>query len=135
MTFAQLRDIAFPAGTYAGDMARILGASNVGCIRSLRRAIQGMVRSEILVTSGKGGPAEPHRYSIHPFVAAMCGISSKADIDLGKLLLEARPQVPDGEWKQWLTQFGINEARAKRCIQAATKAEAKPINGDDPPEA
>src|SRR5262249_14951208 len=116
MTFAELRDLAFPQGTYVRDMARILGPSNVGRVRSLRRAIQGMVKSETLVTSGRGGRADPHRYFIHPFLAALCGISSKADANLGKLLLEARPQIPDGEWRQWLTQFGIDEARAERCM-------------------
>jgi hypothetical protein len=119
MTFGELRDIAFPQGTYEGDMARILGPSNVGRVRSLRRAIQSMVKSETLVAIGKGGRADPQRYNIHPFIAVMCGIPSKADISLGHLLLEARPQIPDSEWPQYLAQFSISEARAERCMQVA----------------
>lgn len=132
MTFAEIRNIAFPEGTYAGDMARILGPSNVGVVRSLRRAIQKMVEQEILVAAGKGGRADPHRYSIHPFVAAMCGIhmASEVDISAGKLLLEARSQIAtDDEWRDWIKQFGMTIEDADRHMNAARRVK------DNPPEA
>jgi hypothetical protein len=43
MTFKQILDVAVPAGTFDGDMARTLGASSISCTRSFTSgAIQAM---------------------------------------------------------------------------------------------
>src|SRR5262245_55987941 len=122
MTFAELRNIAFPEGTYAGDMVRLLGASsasNVGVIRSMRRAIQRMVEQEVLIARGSGVPGDPHRYSIHPFIVAMCQPNGNASV--GKMLREARPQVAtDDEWRDWIKQFGMTVEDAERHMNAAS---------------
>lgn len=41
--------------------------------RSLRRALQGLVRDKTLIALGGGGRADPHRYFINPLIAAMVG--------------------------------------------------------------
>jgi hypothetical protein len=121
MTFAEIQNMAFPEGTYDGDMARALGASNVGVIRSMRRAIQKMVEQEVLVAAGNGGRGDARRYSIHPIIAAMC----RGDASTGKLLLEVRPQIATGdEWRDWIKQFGMTVEDAERCIDAARRAGA-----------
>ena len=40
MTFAEILAIACPPGSFASDLAKILGGSRVGQIRSLRRALR-----------------------------------------------------------------------------------------------
>jgi hypothetical protein len=119
MTFADIQNIAFPEGTFEGEMARALGASNVGVIRSMRRSIQKMVEQEVLVSAGNGRRGDAWRYSIHPIIAAMC----RGDASTGKLLLEARPQIAtDNEWRDWIKQFGMTVEDAERYMDAARRA-------------
>jgi hypothetical protein len=40
-------------------------------VRSMRRALKRMVADGALMTDGNGGPGDPFRYVIHPFVAVM----------------------------------------------------------------
>jgi hypothetical protein len=40
-------------------------------IRSLRRALHKMVKDNIVLASGVGGPGDPHRYSINPMVLTL----------------------------------------------------------------
>jgi hypothetical protein len=39
-------------------------------VRSVRRALQSLIRKEVVIALGKGGRADPHRYCLHPVVAA-----------------------------------------------------------------
>jgi hypothetical protein len=66
MTFAEILACAYPAGTFNGDMAKALGGSNVGGVRSLRRALHKMVKDGVVVELGKGGRECPHHYYFHP---------------------------------------------------------------------
>jgi hypothetical protein len=68
MTFAEILACAYPPGSFEGDMAKVLGNSNVGGVRSLRRALHKMVKDGALVELGKGGRAGPHHYYFHPIV-------------------------------------------------------------------
>jgi hypothetical protein len=43
--------------------------------RSLRRALHGLCAEGALIALGKGGRAEPHAYSIAPFMVAAMGAS------------------------------------------------------------
>ena len=40
MTFVEIMAVAFPEGSYEFDIAKVVGGSNVGRVRSLRRALQ-----------------------------------------------------------------------------------------------
>jgi hypothetical protein len=71
MTFAEILAQAYPDGSFESDMAKVLGNSNVGRVRSLRRALHKGVKDEVIMTIGKGGRAEPHRYCIAPIALAM----------------------------------------------------------------
>ena len=45
VTFEEISDRAYPAGTFNADLAKAIGGSNVGGIRSLRRALGQALRS------------------------------------------------------------------------------------------
>jgi hypothetical protein len=63
MTFEQILNIAFPEGTFDGDMARTLGASQVAGPRSMRRALFRLCDNGILQ---KLGIKTPHSYRLSP---------------------------------------------------------------------
>jgi hypothetical protein len=39
--------------------------------RSLRRSLRKMINAQVVVALGRGGPGDPHRYAVHPMLAAM----------------------------------------------------------------
>jgi len=41
--------------------------------RSLRRALHSLVRDQVLISIGNGGPGDPLRYMLHPFAVAFLG--------------------------------------------------------------
>ena len=73
LTFAQIMAIAFPEGSYESDMAKIIGGSNVGSIRSLRRALKRLCDDGSIMIIGKGGRSDPHRYWVDPMMLALFG--------------------------------------------------------------
>jgi hypothetical protein len=79
MTFAQIMAIAFPAGSYEIDIAKICGGSNVGRVRSLRRALKRLCDERSIMIIGKGGRGDPHRYWLNPMMLALFGDKSQYD--------------------------------------------------------
>jgi hypothetical protein len=73
LTFAEIMAIAFPEGSYEADMAKICGGSNVGAIRSLRRALRRLCDDGSIMMIGKGGRADPYRYWVDPMMLALFG--------------------------------------------------------------
>jgi hypothetical protein len=65
MTFDQISARAYPIGTFQGDMAKAIGGSNVGGIRSLRRALSKLCDFGVIQIAGR----RPHHYRLHPFFA------------------------------------------------------------------
>jgi hypothetical protein len=59
MTFTEIRDIAEPLHMLYSEQ------------RSFRRALRCMVADGGIMTIGKGGPADPYRYCVHPMILAM----------------------------------------------------------------
>jgi hypothetical protein len=74
MTFAEIRNVAANATILPGSMKLIPSAE-----RSLRRALQTMVRDESLIALGSGGRGDPHRYFLNPLVAVVAGNKAKFD--------------------------------------------------------
>jgi hypothetical protein len=62
LTFAEIVAIAYPEGGFEGDMAKVLGSSNVGAVRSLRRALKRLADDGMIIRSGGGRRGNPHRY-------------------------------------------------------------------------
>jgi hypothetical protein len=62
MTFEQILAIAFPEGSYESDMAKALGGTNVGRVRSLRRALRKLCDVGIIQITGR----RPAHYRLHP---------------------------------------------------------------------
>jgi hypothetical protein len=73
MTFAEIMAIAFPKGSYESDMAKIIGGSRVGAIRSLRRALRRLCDDGSIMIIGEGGRRDPHRYWLDPMMLALSG--------------------------------------------------------------
>jgi hypothetical protein len=73
MTFAEIMAIAFPEGSYESDMAKTIGGSNVGAIRSLRRALRRLCDDSSIMMIGEGGRSDPHRYWVNPMLLALFG--------------------------------------------------------------
>jgi len=48
-------------------------------IRSVRRALRRMVDDGDVMAIGAGGPRDPHRYCVHPFVVALFGERAEYD--------------------------------------------------------
>jgi hypothetical protein len=63
MTFKQILDIAFPEGTFEGDMAHTLGASSVGVTRPMRRALFRLCEKGVFQ---KLDIKAPHSYRLSP---------------------------------------------------------------------
>src|SRR5215831_3805206 len=62
MTFEQILARAYPEGSFEGDMAQVLGSSNVSPARSLRRALSKLCDLRIIQVLGR----RPHRYRLDP---------------------------------------------------------------------
>jgi hypothetical protein len=73
LTFAEIMAIAFPEGSYESDVAKIIGESNVGSVRSLRRALKRLCDDGSIMMIGKGGRGDPHRYWVDPMMLALSG--------------------------------------------------------------
>jgi hypothetical protein len=138
MTFAEILACAYPPGSFNGDMAKVLGGANVGAVRSLRRALQKMVKDGTLTALGEGGPAAPHRYYIDAILLAMI-TKDKAEYEemtrclrpdpahTGELLLEARGQMTDKEFYDWIkSEFKMTPEQAEQFIDAAHQARLGP---------
>src|SRR5262249_13495163 len=110
MTFAEILARAYPAGSYERDMAKIIGGSKVGRVRSLRRTLLKMVRDDALVTLGSGRRGDPHRYEINGFIKN----EALRHTNVGLLLLEARTGFPSrDEFLSWVKEnFGLSELQA-----------------------
>jgi len=63
MTFAEMR-----GGPHIGDSFE----------RSARRALQKMVKDDVLIAIGTGGRGQPFRYFPHPFLIGMMDDKAKA---------------------------------------------------------
>jgi hypothetical protein len=68
VTFAELRSVILKADHAPPD--HVLRPS---VERSLRRALQSLVRDEVLIALGSGGRGDPHRYLFNPLIAALVG--------------------------------------------------------------
>jgi hypothetical protein len=134
MTFAEILARAYPPGSFNGDMAKALGGANVGGVRSLRRALQKMIKDGTLIALGEGGRAAPHRYYIDDMLLAMM-VKDEAEYEemtrwsrpdpahAGELLLEARGQMTDQEFYDWIKQkFNRSPEWAEQFIDAARQA-------------
>lgn len=132
MTFKQILDIACPEGTFDGDMARELGASNVGITRSLRRALFTLCKKGVFK---KIGIKAPYNYQLSQvylregdgveFNPKLIGLIYRCVQGdrlerVGKLLLEARPQIATDEaWRDYIKQIGMTEYEARRAMDMA----------------
>jgi hypothetical protein len=63
MAFKQILDIAYPVGSFENDMAKAIVGSNVGGVRSLRRALGKLCDLGVIQIAGR----RPHHYRLHPF--------------------------------------------------------------------
>jgi len=62
--------------------------------RSARHTLHGLVRDQVLITLGKGGRAEPHRYFIHPkAIGFICQEESESKALLQALLDDGAVQT------------------------------------------
>jgi hypothetical protein len=138
MTFAEILAHAYPPGSFESDMAKALGGSNVGGVRSLRRALHKMVKDGTLTALRKGGRAAPHRYYIDDMLLAMVA-KDKAEYEemtrwsrpdpahTGELLLEARGQMADKEFCDWIKQeFKMSLEQAEQFIETARQTRLAP---------
>ena len=139
MTFKQILDIAFPEGTFDGDMARILGASNVSRPRSLRRALFRLCEKGVLK---KIGIKTPYSYQLMPFfheaefnppligLFYQCAAEDRTErhASIGAMLLEARPQfASDDDFRDWLQrEFGMTLRQANERMDAARRKKDNP---------
>jgi len=73
LTFAEIMAIAYPEGGFEGDMAKVLGNSNVGAVRSLRPALRRLCDDGSVMIIGEGGRGDPHRYWVDPMMVALSG--------------------------------------------------------------
>jgi hypothetical protein len=89
MTFAEIAARAFPEGSFEADMTKVLGASNVARVRSLRRALRKLCDGNVLLAVGQGGRHDPHRYCFDPLFMAMVG--DKEDYRKACAVVEADP--------------------------------------------
>ena len=64
LTFAEILKMAYPPEPHEYQPVSWE-------IRSLRRALYKMVKDNAVLTIGTGGPADPHRYCIHPIIEAL----------------------------------------------------------------
>jgi hypothetical protein len=89
MTFVNILARAFPEGSYEAGMVKALGPGNVARVRSLRRAMKGLVDDNAVIAIGEGGPADPKRYWVNPMMVVMSG--NKDDFDKATAMLEREP--------------------------------------------
>ncbi len=116
MTFAEIMAIAFPEGSFESDMAKALGGSKVGRVRSLRRALRRLCDTGDVMMFGEGSRRDPHRYWLDPIVADDYPNAAH----LGELLLEARGQMAHKEFCGWINrEFKMSPERAEQFIDIA----------------
>jgi hypothetical protein len=89
MTFADIQAIAFPKGSYEADMAKMFGGSSVPVVRSLRRALKGLVDDRTLIAIGEGGRSDPKRYWLNPMMVAL--FSGKEQYERVSATLKTEP--------------------------------------------
>jgi hypothetical protein len=53
MTFAEILAVAYPEGSHEFDIAKVVGGSNIGRVRSLRRALQRLCQDGTIVVTGE----------------------------------------------------------------------------------
>jgi len=130
MAFAEIMACAYPPGSFEGDMAKQLGGANVGGVRSLRRTLHKMIKDGTLTAFGKGRPGDPYRYYFDAIALVMI-TKDKAEYEemtrwskerpanVGKLLLEARRQMTDKEFYDWVkSEFKMSPEQAEQYIAA-----------------
>ena len=122
MTFAEIMAIAYPEGSFESDMAKIIGGSKVGRIRSLRRALRRLCDTGDVMMLGEGGRRDPHRYWLNP--SRNVGAFPNA-AQLGGMLLEARCQMRHKEFCDWIkAEFKMSPEQAEQLIDIAYQAGA-----------
>jgi hypothetical protein len=65
VTFAELRTLAEPDATLR------LALRDASLERSLRRALNGMIRDKTVIALGAGGRADPYRYAINSLMTTL----------------------------------------------------------------
>ena len=119
LTFNQILAIAYPPGSYESDLAKICGGSNVGKVRSLRRALKRLCDDGTIMEVGMGGRGDPHRYVLNP----LHNSDGPHAVHLGELLLEARCQMPHRQFCEWVKrEFNMSPAQAEQFIDFAYQA-------------
>ncbi len=119
MTFAEIMTIAYPEGSFESDMAKALGGSRVGRVRSLRRALRRLCDTGDVMMLGEGRQRDLHRYWLNP----MLGDNAPNASHLGELLLEARCQLTHKEFCGWIKrEFKMSPERAEQFIDIAYRA-------------
>src|SRR5262245_48385227 len=104
LTFAEIVAIAYPEGSFESDMAKIVGGSRVGRIRSLRRALTRLCDEGWVKRVGTGHRGDPYRYCRHHKIL----MDGPHAISVGQLLLEVRCQMSHGAFRAFVEQkFGI----------------------------
>jgi hypothetical protein len=67
LTFAEIIRIAKPHEvTYMPHL-----------VRSMRRSLRKMIDDQVVIALGRGGPGDPHRYAVHPMLAALMEIERR----------------------------------------------------------
>ncbi len=97
MTFAQIMAIAYPEGSFESDMAKALGGSRVGRVRSLRRALRALCDTGEITMVGEGSRREPRRYWFNTVsdrdVAAFPNAAHLGGLLLGSAVPDATQRV------------------------------------------
>jgi hypothetical protein len=119
MTFAEIMAIAYPEGSFESDMAKALGGSRVGRVRSLRRALRRLCDTGDVLVLGEGSRSDPHRYWLDP-LNPMASSDAPNAVHLGELLLEARCQTTHKEFCDCIKrEFKMSPERAEQFIDIA----------------
>jgi hypothetical protein len=120
MTFAEIMAIAYPEGSFESDMAKVLGGSAVGRVRSLRRALRRLCATGEVMMRGEGSRRDPHRYWLNPSRNAAAFPNAA---HLGGLLLEARREMTHKEFCEWLKhEFEMSPEQAEQLIDITYQA-------------
>lgn len=93
MTFEDISTCAYRAGTFNGDLAKELGGSNVGGVRSLRRALGKLCDLGVIQIVGR----RPHRYRLDPlFVREGAEHNEERIAILCRILMDEPAMTPGG---------------------------------------
>jgi len=93
MTFADIFARVFPEDSHEAIFASMLGGSNVGAVRSLRRALKKLCDDGAVLALGKGGRSDPCRYCLDPIVVALGG--TKEQFEKAIAVIESDPASAD----------------------------------------